>query len=414
MRICGIVAEYNPFHSGHSWHIAETRRRVGEGCAIVCCMSGNWVQRGEPALLPKHQRARAALLGGADLVLELPTPYALLSAEGFAESAIAILLGLGVVTDLSFGAETDDIEALTAVAHILLEHRTVQNTLAQLKTGISYAAARERALFAAIEAQAELIRRPNNILAVEYLKALIQSGSSVTAHAIPRLGAGHDSMDVSGGTASASHIRASLRAGAAVRDVAPWMPENSAAILLHTLENGTALVDWDRLETVMLSVLWRLTPEDLAQLGDIAEGLEHRLHAAIREGRDLQDIVRAARTRRYPEARIRRLLLRAFLGITASETELPPPYARVLGMSARGRQVLRAASKETSLPILTKPAHVRQLSPRALRLFNQESVRTDLWHLSLPAWREIPRGSEWRTPCAFENTENPEFLGDFT
>ena len=407
MRICGIVAEYNPFHSGHIWHIRETRRRLGEESAIVCCMSGNWVQRGEAALLPKHQRARAALKSGADVVVELPTPYALLSAEGFAQSAVSVLLGLGVVTDLSFGAETGDIEALTAVAHTLLEHRTVQDTLAQLKTGISYAAARERALYTAIEAQAELIRQPNNILAVEYLKALIRNDSGVTPHAIPRLGAGHDSGEALGGTASASHIRASLRAGATVRDVASWMPESSSDILLESLENGTALVDLERLETAMLSALWRLNPEDLAALGDIAEGLEHRLHAAISEGRDLASIVRSARTRRYPEARIRRLLLRAFLGITAHETELPPPYARVLGMSDRGRQVLRAASAETTLPILTKPAHVRQLSPRARRLFEWESIRTDLWHLSLPAWREIPRGSEWRTPCAFENAENP-------
>jgi len=406
MRVCGIVAEYNPLHSGHRWHIAETRQRVGVDCAIVCCMSGNWVQRGEAALLPKHQRARAALMSGADVVLELPTPYALLSAEGFAKSAVHILLNLGVVTDLSFGAETDDIDALTGIAHTLLEHRTVQETLAQLKTGISYAAARERALFAAIEEQAELIRSPNNILAIEYLKALIRSDSAVTAHAIPRLGAGHDSGEATGGTASASHIRAMLRTGATVRDVAPWMPESSASLLLESLESGTALVDLERLETAMLSALWRLSPEELARLGDIAEGLEHRLHAAIREGRSLQDTVRAARTRRYPEARIRRLLLRAFLGITAGETELPPPYARVLGMSDRGRQVLRAASKETGLPILTKPAHVRGLSPRARALFEREVIRTDLWQLALPAWKDSPRGGEWRTPCAFENAEN--------
>lgn len=406
MQICGIVSEYNPFHNGHLWHIAETRRRLGEDAAIVCCMSGNWVQRGEAAILPKHIRASAALECGADLIIELPAAHALRSAEGFAQSAVGILASLGALTHLSFGAETGDIALLTEIAEILLEHRTVQETLVHLKSGISYAAARERALYARIKEKSEVISSPNNILAVEYIKALNLLGSSIVPIAVARKGAGHDSHAARGGTASASHIRALLAQGMAAQ-AAGFMPASVRDEMCAAQGKGLLLTCRSRLEAMVLAQLTRQTPETLAGLPDVSEGLEHRIYAAIRKQTSLAEIISAAKTRRYPEARIRRVLACAFLAITAQEAAQGPKYARVLGASDRGRKVLAAARKAAALPIIIKPAHAKRLDSTALEAFENEALRADLYHLTLPGWSEIPRGSDWITGAEVQNCEIP-------
>ena len=246
MRICGVVSEYNPLHSGHVFHWKEIRRRLGADCAVVCCMSGDFVQRGEGALLPKHLRARAAVEAGADLVVENPAPYALQSAEGFAGGGVRILSGLGVLTHLSFGAEDADEGWLRETASILLEHDTVAATLVQLKTGVSYAAARERALFARMQERAALVQKPNNILAVEYCKAVLRQGLALELVPVARQGAAHDGAPAAD-HASASWLRQQLRQGSA--DAAlPYLPASSAAALTRALEEGTALLSPERLE----------------------------------------------------------------------------------------------------------------------------------------------------------------------
>lgn len=394
MRICGIVAEYNPLHSGHVLHIGETRRRIGEECAIICCMSGNFVQRGEAAMLPKHLRAEAAVRGGADLVIELPAVYSLLSAEGFAAGAVYLLHSLGVMTDISFGAECADAELLCHVADTLLEHRTVQDTLLELKSGISYAAARERALYRELRENAALLSRPNNILAVEYIKALRRLGSACNIIAVQRTGAEHDAEEISGGFASASYIRRRLQSGE--RDFTGLMPESAQRILADALERGLALTDTSRLELMMLARLSGLGAAELAALPGASEGIENRLLDAISSCRSTEAMVSAAKTRRYPAARIRRMLMCAFLDVPASLSALPPPYARVLAFNDRGREVLALARESSSVPVITKPAHIRQLSSRAQEIFEKEVFASALYSLALPAWKRLPPGDEWR------------------
>ena len=157
MRICGVVAEYNPFHLGHRLHLMRTREILGEDCRIVCCMSGNFTQRGEPALLPKEIRAEAAVKCGADLVVELPLAASLSSAEGFAQGAVETLSGLGLVTDLSFGAEDSDLEVLREITDALMQQDMVRDTIKEMSTGISYAAARERALYKKLREKAVIL-----------------------------------------------------------------------------------------------------------------------------------------------------------------------------------------------------------------------------------------------------------------
>ena len=399
MRICGVVSEYNPFHKGHAYQIEQAKSHLGEDSAVVCCMSSDFVQRGDAAILPKHLRAKAAVLSGADVVLELPAPYALRSAEGFAQSAVDILLGTGVITDLSFGAEDADAELLHETASLLLEHQTVQDTLLHLKTGISYAAARERALYARVKEKAEILQKPNNILAVEYCKALIRRESAVNLLPIERKGAGHDA-GAEGEYASASYIREFLREGK-TDEALPYLPETTVAILKESMESGHALLDQSRLENAMLSSLVRLTADDLAALPDANEGLDNRLLEAIRKGRTIEEICAQAKTKRYALSRIRRMIFCAYLGITKEESTTPPPYARVLAFSDKGREVLKLARKRATLPLITKPAHAFDLGGDARKIFEREALACDLYNLALPCWKDIRWGDDWRKDAIY-------------
>ena len=179
MKNCGVVAEYNPFHRGHAFQFRQIRRLLGSDTAIVCCMSGDYVQRGEPAVMSKWARAESAVRCGADLVVELPSPWALQSAEGFARASVGLLAALGCATDLAFGAECPNVDRLQRLAALLLEHETAAATLLELRQGIPYAAARERALYKQVQQEAALLRQPNNILAVEYCKALQTLGGGI-------------------------------------------------------------------------------------------------------------------------------------------------------------------------------------------------------------------------------------------
>ncbi len=395
MKVCGIVCEYDPFHKGHAFHIEKTREELGEDAYFICCMSGNYTQRGEPALLPKHLRARAALLCGADLVIEIPSAYALLSAEGFAFAGVYLLLSTGVVTDLSFGAETDDLRALQHAASLLSEHALAQKTLLNLKTGISYAAARERALYGEIKANASVISSPNNILAIEYLKALLRLESSVHPHVIKRAGAPHDSPDITEETASASALRRLVRSGKAEL-ASEYMPYSSFGILNEALNDGCAMYDLSIFDPLVFTQLLRYSPKDLLAFPDVSEGLEYRIVNAVRACSGAEAAALAAKTKRYPLTRIKRIILRSFLGLSSDLSALPPPYCRVLGFNDKGKELLSLMRDSSEIPVITKPAHVNKLSDRTKALFNAESLATDLYFSALPSGSKTAPGSEWR------------------
>lgn len=392
MKICGIIAEYNPFHKGHAHQIAETRKKLGQDTAIVCLMSGDWVQRGEAALMPKQARAAMALQAGADLVLELPLPWALSSAERFAAGGVSVLSRLGCVSHLSFGAEHPVLEDIVELGDILREQQTIQDTIKEMQSGISFAAARERALYKKVQERAALLRSPNNILAVEYCKAIGVQGASLEPVLIPRKGAGHDTADTAEGMASASEIRRRLRAGESVKDL---VPEQNLGLLEQTIAAGHALLDTGRLETMMLAKLITLTPEQLGRLPDATEGIENRLWQAIREHRTLEDIVKAATTKRYPAARLRRMLCCAFLGITRADSQGAPPYVKVLAFNDKGRGVLHTLRKSARIPVLTKPAHGQKLEGAARQLLETEAMAADLHALARPSWASSRSGAEW-------------------
>ena len=377
METAGIVAEYNPFHRGHAWHIAETRRRLGGDAPVVCVMSGHWVQRGECALADKWLRAALALDRGADLVVELPTPWAMASAESFARGAVSLLAATGVVDVLSFGSETGELAPLEEAAAALDAPDYPERLRAALGRGLSFPAARQEA------AGAACLSAPNNNLGVEYLRSLRALGSTIRPLTVPRQGAGHDGP-AAGGFASASELRRLLRAGrgeeAAPYLAAPWSGE---------------LADMQHIERAVLARLRTMGEGDWAALpdGGGAEGLPSRLAKAAREAVSLEDFYTRAKTRRYPHARLRRLALAAFLGLRAAERPAAPPYVRVLGLGGRGRALLRKMKDTCPLPVIVKPAQARELDGPARVLFESEARYTDLYGLCFPAPR--PCGAEW-------------------
>lgn len=377
METAGIVAEYNPFHRGHAWHIAETRRRLGGDAPVVCVMSGHWVQRGECALADKWLRAALALDRGADLVVELPTPWAMASAESFARGAVSLLAATGVVDVLSFGSETGELAPLEEAAAALDAPDYPERLRAALGRGLSFPAARQEA------AGAACLSAPNNNLGVEYLRALRALGSTIRPLTVPRQGAGHDGP-AAGGFASASELRRLFREGrggeAAPYLTAPWSGE---------------IADMNYIQRAVLSRLRTMGEGDWAALpdGGGAEGLPSRLAKAAREAVSLEDFYTRAKTRRYPHARLRRLALAAFLGLRAAERPAAPPYVRVLGLGGRGRALLRKMKDTCPLPVIVKPAQARELDGPARTLFESEARYTDLYGLCFPAPR--PCGAEW-------------------
>ncbi len=395
MKIAGIVAEYNPFHNGHEAHIAATRALLGSDAGIICCMSGDFVQRGEAAQWSKFARAEAAARCGADLVIELPAPWALSSAEGFARGAVELLESLGVAGYLSFGSETRDISALERAAEALLDPKVDAAVREELAAGGSYAAARQRALERFIGAGAAVIETPNNILAVEYIKALFNSRSRMKPLAVERRGADHDRPS-SGRIRSASEIRMLTAAG---RGYAAYMPPEAYTVLERERRQGRGPVLMSALESPILSRLRMLTREDFAAVPDASEGLENRLLAAVEEP-TLDGVLAAAKSKRYALARLRRMCMCAALGIKSGMNAAEPPYARVLAAGERGREILRQAERSARVPLIVKPAAGRKLPLAAREIFELGARARDLFVLGCPASAERRGGSDWRASPA--------------
>ena len=358
MKTIGIIAEYNPFHRGHEAQLRLLRERFGPDCALVIALGGCFTQRGEAALFTKYARAEAAVRCGADLVLELPLPWAASSAEGFARGGVGVLDALGTVDILAFGSECADLgrlEKITALTASGDYDRLLREALA---SGAGFAAARQRALEAlAGEALPELEAR-NDILGVEYLRALRAQGSKMEPLPLKRFGE----------FPPASELRKKA-------DFLPELPEGAAAVFRREISLGRR-AESARLEAAILAKLRSMTEGELAALPGAAEGLENRLKKAAIAAGTVEELVRLATTKRYPAARIRRMALAALLGIPAGLEKGLPPYLRVLGLRERGAKLLHDA--RPALPVVTKPADGRG------EIFELEARACGLYALAFP------------------------------
>lgn len=395
MKICGVIAEYNPFHTGHALQLTETRRVLGDDTAIVCVMSGNYVQRGDLAVMEKYRRAQVAAQCGADLVLELPLGAALSSAEGFARGGVRALDALGAVGFLSFGSECGSTRALLRAMDALEQPRVQRAFQAALHEGLSYAAARQKALAAVDTQSAALLSTSNNTLGLEYCRAIAAEGSLLTPFSIRRRGAAHDSSIPAEDYASASLLRSHL-AAQNLAACAPYLPSPSLSMLRQAINCGEAPVCLSDIDGALLSHLRRLSANDLARYDSDSEGFQNRLAQAIRDGAGFEAICEHAQTRRYPLARVRRALLRAWLDLPLDECGKPPAYLRVLAIGPQGRALLRLFSKTARVPLITKPLHEKELPEMMQPTLARDVLGDDLYALAFSASDRRVGGSHFR------------------
>lgn len=370
MAKIGIIAEFNPLHTGHKLLIDTAK---AEDNTLVCVLSGNFVQRGDTAILPKQKRTEAALRAGADLVAELPVLWSMSTAQNFALGGVAQLARL-CCDEILFGSECGDIDALLKTAEILSSSEFSIALADELKKGITFAAARENAAVK-LGLKKEILNGANNNLGIEYILAAKKLNLDIKFSTIKRVGAAHDSLIIGGKYVSASLIRNKILEGD-LGFADKYIPLEARGIL--TSENVS---DIKRIEKAILAVLRTKTKEDFANLPDISEGLENKLYIASRISTSLEELYDTAKSKRYTLARIRRLLLSAFLGFDNSFFLKPPPYVRVLGLNDKGAKLLSEISDKRG--IVTKATEIKALGEYALKVFETESRATDLYSLSL-------------------------------
>lgn len=376
MRSAGIISEYNPFHNGHKYHVEQTRMLGYD--TIIAAMSGNITQRGTFACVEKQERVKAALYSGVDLCVEIPFPWACASAQDFAVGGISVLAGCGVDA-VSFGAETDNTEELKKAAEDIesAEGDTIKENI---RKGMTYA----NALSEAVNKETrDILSTPNNLLGVEYIRAINKMCPDVIPVAIKRTGVGHDSNQANGEYSSASMIRKLMREGK-TEQALTYMPKQVWEII-----SGAVISDMSVAERALLNSLRNMTVDEISVVRGVSEGLENRIAEAAKNCLNFSDVAEIVKTKRYTLAKIRRVLMNCLVGTDKSMPDYPP-YIRVLGFNKRGREVLANIKKDTC--ILTKPSDYTKFPESARRVFETEIKATELFALSLPpsvAGREL-------------------------
>lgn len=447
MKVLGIVVEYNPFHNGHIYHIEQSKALTGSD-AVVCVMSGNFIQRGEPALINKFARAEIALNNGVDLVLELPHPYAMSGAEAFAFGAVKILSDIGIVDCISFGSEHGNIAGLNLIAEILVnEPEEYRNELKkQLGKGLAFPVCRQNALKKYLKAHlafadlslrvksakevnsigaelanpsdlADLLETSNNILGIEYLKALKRLDSTVKPYTISRVSNSYNTSELTGSISSATAIRKSIFNNQnnerlntennsiyiskhaeyeLSRDTFQALPQTSKSILEREFSHGKGPNSIKSYENIILALLRQTRIEQLRELPDISEGLEYRIKSAGENSGTIEELIENISTKRYAQTRIQRILFSLLTGISKADLDRfmeygGPQYARILGFNQTGRQLLSKMKKSSALPVITKAADFKTSSNKLLtRMLEIEALSTDMYVLGYknPAFRK--------------------------
>lgn len=350
-KVVGIIAEYNPFHNGHYYHLQQAKQNA-DADFCVAVISGNFTQRGDTSIVDKWAKAYMAICGGADLVLELPTIYSISSAENFASGGIKLLDSLKIVDSVSFGAETNDFGALNNIANVLYEEpRAYTNILThELKSGISYPSARQNAVMMYlndIKRYANILNSPNNILAVEYLKALKKQRSPMEPIIIERKKVYYNDNRIVDDFASATAIRSMLQRKE-YKDLSKVIPRSTYQILGNEMNKSHTVLSIEEYEKEILFQLRKMSPEQIAELPDVSEGLENPIKSAASNASTLKEFMSLVKTKRYTQTRIQRILLYALLGIDKKTMETSKkiiPYARVLGFNQNGKMLLSEISR---------------------------------------------------------------------
>lgn len=379
MKISAIICEYNPLHNGHIYHIRQTRRNGATH--VVGVLSGNFVQRGDVALLDKFDRAQLALRAGVDLVLELPVAFSSATAELYASGAVSMLRDLGVVEELSFGSACADLECLELLTEAAVSTReTYQDRiLERMRDGESYPAALCEIIRQRYGSKvAAMMHDPNNVLAIEYMKAIRRLDAGFKPFSLQRQCVMHDSLEPQDMFASASFIRKSI--AEEDRSYLNYVPPFTAQMLSRRITEGRT-ADIRRLERVLLYRLRMMTAEELMALPDMTPTLLNRIYAA-RTASSLDELLAAVKTKAYTMARIRRILMCALVGIRKEDQRHTPPYARVLAFNERGRDILGAAKKHSTIEVSTSLARLAEGGAAAQRFVQLEEQAANVYGLA--------------------------------
>ena len=380
MNLFSVISEFNPFHNGHKYLIKSMREQGATH--IVAIMSGNFTQRGEPAIISKYARTKSALENGVDLVVLMPVTYSTASAESYAFGGVTIAEALGCCNSLFFGSECGDIKKLEKICETFESIKFKAWFARYVSSNESYARAIELSLANMLGNEyADIIRAPNNLLAVEYVKAIRDIGSSLIPKTIIRSGVAHDSQTPNENYASASFIRSLIKSHS---NYEKFIPEKSYEIICNAIRQKAAPVDFSNLEKLIIYRLRTMTESEYKQLPNISEGIENRLRNVSLNATNLEELFDKIKTKRYPNSRLRRLVLRALLHITESDCSIPPQYIRVLGFNEKGKEILRQMRKTAKLPIVMKAQDIKELSLEARRQFECESITDDIYALALP------------------------------
>lgn len=401
-KVLGIIAEYNPFHNGHLYHL-DTSKKI-TGCDYtVAIISGNFTQRGSTSVIDKWSKTKMALQNGVDLVIELPVLYSISSSENFADGAIKILNSLEIIDYLSFGSETPDITVLDSIADILCnEPKDYKKLLAtELDKGLSFPKARENALLDYIkntntfendkqdfEEYKKALSSPNNILGIEYLKALKKYNSSIKTVCISRFATDYNSSDFSGSIASATAIRELIK-NKDFNSIKTVIPENSYPVLMDCINSGHIVPDLNCFEKEIIYTLRKMNIEEISNLPDVSEGLEFSIKKAANSCNTINEFLDIVKSKRYTVTRLQRILLYALLNISKEDMQLSKqikkPYVRILGFNDNGKKLVsEIATKHPELKIITSvKKFIDTNSNKDLQvLFDKDVLATDVYSLA--------------------------------
>ncbi len=398
MRTAGIVCEYNPFHNGHRDHLERTKGLPGSDY-VVCAMSSDFLQRGEPALLPKEYRAEAAVRNGADLVFEIPSVFSCSSAEFYAFAGVALMARLGIVDSIVFGSENPEITTLRQLAEILADEPDDFSGLLRekLSSGVSFPRARQLALaeYTKFEDVGDIIEGSNNILGIEYIKAIIKNGYPIKPIAIPRIAEAYKQTYIEGRYPSATAIRKTIMEKG-IEAVSDFLPPATYEILESFYSSGLPYINIELLKEAVFYRIASLSPDKLREYPGVTEGLENRLKAGLDKAFTLSDYIELCSTKRYPRTRISRTLMYILLDIKMDLAngiwKKGPLYARLLAASKRGMDLVPVIERNSSIPVFTSFKAFYENATKPMRtILDLEKVSSDIYSTAagLPTDREF-------------------------
>jgi len=425
MKVVGLITEYNPFHNGHLYHLNKSIE-VSNADYVVCIMSGNFVQRGEPAIIDKWTRTEMALKNGVDLIIELPVTYALRSAEYFAYGSIQLLNKTGIVNKIVFGSEIGNIKPLLEISEVLAYEPDQLSNLIQeeLQTGISFPEARANALqkyFTKFKNSSSskqfktILNNPNNILGIEYIKALIRTDSSIQPLTIKRKDANYHQTEIKGKITSATAIRKAILNNKELQNLDNVVPSHSYKILNESLMQNKGPISLNDFELSILTLLRRISSNQLQKIEDIIGGLENRIKDAANQTASLNKLISLIKTKRFTQTRIQRILIHLLLDLKKSllqefDKNGGPQYLRILGFTEKGQDLLKIMKDKAELPVVNRTAnhYKNNYQPNSLKekMLAYDIKATDIYSLAYMNKEYCHAGQDYKQPIILKNSKN--------